>query len=151
MYYVFQKKKTKKIWEDSMLSSNWDKLHLSFFTRKKDGIGNGENKKTGGILSRNFALFMQITAIIILLGTCAIFVLASRGKIEIDKTHINSAVFCALGLSFLCFVPSKFIVYKESCLFNEDEKNKNSAFSAFVLNLSAGLILVLLSIWKFFH
>ena len=110
-----------------------------------------KNKKTGGILSRKFALFMQITAIIILLGTCAIFVLASRGKIEIDKTHINSAVFCALGLSFLCFVPSKFIIYKESCLFNEDEKNKNSAFSAFVLNLSAGLILVLLSIWKFFH
>lgn len=98
---------------------------------------------------KKFAQIMAITGILVLLITCAIFVAAQREYIVIDKKHIQSVVFCALGLSFLCFVPSKLVVLDEAKKTDEDPKGESSAQMAVILNTAAGLILVGLSLWKY--
>lgn len=99
---------------------------------------------------RKFATFMSVLGIAVLLGTCAVFVAAQKGFIQIDTAHIQSVVFCSLGIAFLCFVPSKIVVYQEAKTEDEDETAEIKARNAVILNGSAGLILIGLSIFKYF-
>lgn len=93
---------------------------------------------------------MQIFGIVILLSVCAVFVLANKNIVQIDRTHINSVVFCALGMNFLCAAPAKYIIFKEAKTLDKDKKSVSLSFAAFVLNVSAGIILIVLSVIKFF-
>ena len=99
---------------------------------------------------RKFATFMSVLGIVVLLGTCAVFVAARKGFIQIDTAHIQSVVFCSLGIAFLCFVPSKIVVYQEAKTEDEDETAEIKSRNAVILNGSAGLILIGLSIFKYF-
>lgn len=94
-----------------------------------------------------FAKIMTGVGIFILAFTCLVLVLAQNQVIQIGKS-LSSIVFCSLGLAFLCYSPRKYV----ACLENEKnspEQNKNRR--AFILELSAGIIMIIISIVKFWR
>lgn len=97
---------------------------------------------------KTFARIMTVIGIIILFSTCAVFLLSYYGVIEIGN-NISSMVFCALGLAFLCYSPKRYVSYTEK---EASEKKPDPAGRrAFIMYVSAGIIMLVLSVVKFLN
>ncbi len=102
----------------------------------------------GGEQMKLFSRVMTIVGIVILLGTCVLLLGEANGAIQLGPAK-SSVVFCALGLTLLCYSPRQFVAYDEAIKAG-DEKKAPQALASLILHSSAGLIMIGISIVKYF-
>ncbi|MBR4448973.1 MAG: hypothetical protein IKS30_02120 [Treponema sp.] len=102
----------------------------------------------GGGTMKLFSRVMTIAGILILLGTCALLLGEANGAVQLGPAK-SSVVFCALGLALLCYSPRRYLAYDESIKVG-DEKKAPQFLATFILQSAAGLIMVIISIVKYF-
>jgi hypothetical protein len=95
-----------------------------------------------------FSRVMTIVGIVILLGTCILLLGEANGALQLGPAK-SSVVFCALGLALLCYSPRQYAAYDEAIKAG-DEKKAPQALAGLILQASAGLIMVVISVVKYF-
>lgn len=98
-----------------------------------------------------FSKIMTLVGICVLFFTCAALLLSYFGVMEIGENR-QSMVFCALGIALLCYAPRKYVAIAESerdPQSQKESKSGSSARRALVMQVSAGIIMLALSLFKF--
>ena len=95
-----------------------------------------------------FSKIMTLVGICVLFFTCAALLLSYFGIMEIGENR-QSMVFCALGIALLCYAPRKYVAIAESERDSRKNKSSDSARRALIMQVSAGIIMLALSVFKF--